>query len=106
MSGKYKRYFSLFLLGIFLFAYAEKGVHDILHLNDIHCHALDQKHYHNQEHHCYICDFNFSIFDGTGASLKAPSGSFQYNNSILFIEQQISVQPCTVSFDRGPPSLS
>lgn len=59
MRKELQKYFSLFLLLLFLFPIAEKQVHALQHLDDIHCTATD-KHFHEQEHHCDICDLTLT----------------------------------------------
>lgn len=54
---KIKKYLSIVLLFLFLFPIAEKVVHSFECDTDIHCTA-NEKHFHNLEHDCGICDFN------------------------------------------------
>ncbi|NNM94027.1 MAG: hypothetical protein HKL88_01020 [Bacteroidia bacterium] len=105
MSASFKKYCSLFLLSIFLFATAEKGVHDILHLGDSHCHSLSEKHYHNLEHHCYVCDFCFSFFEGDFTSLKTPAAPNPFLVPVIFTEGQYAAIPAAAFLNKGPPAL-
>ncbi len=57
-----KKYFSLFLLFLFLFPMVEKDAHAFKHQSDLHCTASD-KHFHELEHTCSLCDF--TITDST-----------------------------------------
>ncbi|HEX8517056.1 MAG TPA: hypothetical protein VF868_12730 [Bacteroidia bacterium] len=50
---------SFFLLSVFLFPMAEKQLHAFEHAGEIHCNAAD-KHFHEEEHVCSICDFTFT----------------------------------------------
>lgn len=56
---KRKKYFSLILLCLFLFPFIEIGLHDFSHRKDLACSIKTEKHLHREEHHCFICDFNF-----------------------------------------------
>ena len=59
MHKRLTKYLSLFLLLTFLFPIAEKQVHAFEHSTDKHCTASD-KHFHEQEHHCDICDITLT----------------------------------------------
>jgi hypothetical protein len=83
------------LLFIFLFPMVEKEVHTSIHSADVHCTA-GNKHFHDLEHHCSICDFTLTdsnkptdvnyqlvvsckqfLFQSFTESLDIP-GTFQY----------------------------
>jgi hypothetical protein len=59
MRKEIKKYFSLVLLFLFLFPMVEKEVHAFEHSADEHC-STNEKHFHNLEHHCGICDFTLA----------------------------------------------
>lgn len=101
-----KKYFSLFLLGIFLFAYSEKGIHDLLHSDDVHCNSLTEKHYHNAEHHCAICDFQFQWFDNSVAPLKITFVRKAYTANFILPATVILTGEVSHNSSRGPPSLA
>lgn len=61
MQINIKKYLSIFLLLVFVYPFLEKGIHDFEHLNDFHCSAQSEKHLHEQEHNCAICDFNVPV---------------------------------------------
>jgi len=105
MLLRLKKYSSLFLLSIFLFAYTEKGIHDILHTDDVHCHSLAEKHFHNAEHHCFICDFDISTF-GT-ASFSTQHSFLLHSNEAVFLltENNFGYSISSPSYTRGPPAL-
>lgn len=56
MQKHLKKYYSLFFLFLLLFPMVEKQAHAFEHRDDIHCSATD-KHFHELEHHCNICDY-------------------------------------------------
>lgn len=56
MIEKIKIYFSLFLLGLFLFPLVEKELHAWEHADDFHCNS-SVAHIHQHEHSCNLCDY-------------------------------------------------
>ncbi len=62
MYKQIKNSLSFLLLCLFLFPAVEREVHAYEHQNDIHCASTD-KHFHEEEHNCSICDF--TITDST-----------------------------------------
>jgi hypothetical protein len=67
-----KQLSSLSFLLLFLFPLVEKQLHAMEHADDIHCNATD-KHFHEAEHSCSICDYTFS---DTPSELKAEYSFF------------------------------
>ncbi|HET6228248.1 MAG TPA: hypothetical protein VFF27_18350 [Bacteroidia bacterium] len=59
MQQRLQKYGSLFLLLLFLFPLIEKGIHTFEHAGEERCVASD-KHLHEQQHSCSICDFTLS----------------------------------------------
>lgn len=59
MRQQLKKYGSIFLLLLFLFPLVEKQLHIFDHLDETHCVSTD-KHFHEQEHSCRICEFTIS----------------------------------------------
>ncbi|MBN8694948.1 MAG: hypothetical protein J0L87_00335 [Bacteroidetes bacterium] len=51
------RYCSIALLFLFLFPLVEKEMHTLEHMDDFHCTSSD-KHFHEQEHSCSLCDYS------------------------------------------------
>lgn len=56
MHQQIKKYVSLFFLLTLFFPILEKAHHELEHKDDIHCTASD-KHFHELEHNCSICEF-------------------------------------------------
>lgn|GEM_PF-699859 len=105
MNLSIRKYLSLFLLSIFLFAYTEKSVHDVLHADDVHCHSITEKHFHNIEHHCAICDFEFPFFDK--AHVQQLSFTHSFTSSIfLATEQNIALSEISSLPSRAPPVVA
>lgn len=59
MHNQVKKYISFFFLFLLLFPVAEKGIHALEHHNNNHC-SITDKHFHQQEHACSICDFTIT----------------------------------------------
>jgi hypothetical protein len=99
----FKKYFSFFLLGVFLFSYSEKGIHALIHADDPHCHALNAKHFHTIEHNCPICDFELPFFD-TSLSFTQPHFIRSYAAANHFsAERRIIASGNSFSSSRAPP---
>lgn len=56
MKEKIKIYFSLSLLGLFLFPLVEKEIHALEHVDEFHC-TSTVAHIHQHEHSCDLCDY-------------------------------------------------
>jgi hypothetical protein len=96
---------ALFFLGIFLWFYAVKDLHDILHYGDEHCHVLDAKHFHAQEHHCPICEFVLPYFE-KHVAFELPLQQNYTSATYLIIEQSIALHSIPSLPSRGPPVLA
>jgi hypothetical protein len=97
---------SLFFLGIFLWFYSVKDLHDIMHADDEHCHVQNAKHFHTQEHHCPICEFEFPGFDDQTLHVEVSSHSFFIKVQNLYTVQVISCEPVSLSPSRAPPLVA
>jgi hypothetical protein len=98
-----RKFGSLFFLGLFLWFYAVKDIHDVVHGDDVHCHVQNAKHFHTQEHHCPICDVVLPYFDEQKPHVEVSVHNF-------FIKVENAVLPAAVSFEtvsllpsRAPP---
>lgn len=106
MSQKFRKYCSLIILGVFLFAFGEKNIHDMIHGDEFHCTAKHALHFHNQEHHCFICDFYISLFDDSSAQVNI---SFIHSPSPVpfrATKSELVYTYHTSFFNRGPPVLA
>ena len=80
----------------------EKEMHAFKHADDFHCTA-ENKHFHNLEHNCGICDFNFCSSEGSTqieTSYTLFSLSFSYTPSINSIYELNTIDH---SGSRAPP---
>jgi hypothetical protein len=97
---------SLFFLGIFLWFYSVKDIHDVVHADDIHCHVHNAQHFHAQEHHCPICDFEFPGFDDQTPHVSVTSCNFFIKVQNTVLAQAISFQPFSLFASRAPPAVA
>ena len=102
MKQQVIKYYSLFLLVVFLFPMAEKELHSLEHRNDTHC-SSTQKHFHQNEHHCFICDYITPHNNGASVTIKEctiDTSVFEYTlkTDSFFSRQQKAHLP-----SRAPP---
>jgi hypothetical protein len=102
VSKKVTNYLSFFFLLLFLFPQAEKQIHAFQHKNDTHCSTTD-KHFHNPEHNCSICDFtatDSNAISENDFSFTISGSQFLYEP---FIENVNSVKTFHHLPSRAPP---
>ncbi len=102
---KLKSIFSLFTLLVFLFPLMEKEIHALEHADDIHCSSID-KHFHELEHNCELCDFTNVISDPplfTHADFLLAELRVQNFN---FTEKKTSSREKEFTSLRAPPVVS
>ncbi len=97
-----KKYLAVLFLFLLLFPLTEKALHAFEHHDDIHC-SITDKHFHEQEHECSICDFTITDSNGipcTDVSFVISSQKFSYTEFIsgLSIPYAYSNLP-----SRAPP---
>jgi len=97
---------SLFFLGIFLWFYSVKDIHDVIHADDVHCHVLNAHHFHTQEHNCPICDFEFPGFDDQIVKVEVSAHSFFIKPQATILAEAISCESFSLSPSRGPPAVA
>ena len=95
---------SILLLFLFLFPLVEKEVHALEHTDDVHCSSVD-KHFHEIEHSCSICDY--SVPDSNEPSLvnfsfRSFSSNFVYEYST---KQLLAVPVFSYLPARAPPVI-
>jgi hypothetical protein len=101
-----KRIGSLFFLGIFLWFYSVKDIHDVIHGDDIHCHVKDAHHFHPAEHYCPICDFAFPYFDDETPHIQIPVDRTSFKVQNFYTVQAILSEPVSLFSSRGPPAVA
>ncbi len=101
-----RRVGSLFFLGIFVWFYSVKDIHDVVHRDDVHCHVLNAQHFHTQEHHCPVCDFEFPGFDEQNPTIHVASHKFYIKVQFAALAQVISCEPSFPLPSRAPPVVA
>ncbi len=102
MHTQLKKYFSILFLFLLLFPIIEKGLHSYEHQKDLHCTATE-KHFHDLEHACSICDFT------TTDSNNSPESGVQFiisakEFSFFPFTQQLKIPyPYSNLPSRAPP---
>lgn len=97
---------SLFFLGIFLWFYSVKDIHDIIHAGDVHTHSQYAHNFQNPGHHCLICDFEFPGFDDQTPHLTVNVFSFFIGLQNSIIVESISYTPVSLAPSRAPPVVA
>jgi hypothetical protein len=94
---------------LFLFAFAgvqvETVAHGILHRHDPHCSAAE-KHFHEQEHHCFACDMNVQLADVDQPQPFSVTLPAKQNAQLVFSPAEIIPQSVAHPAQRGPPIFS
>jgi len=105
MKGRIQRFFSLFILFLFLFPSVEIGIHDVLHRNDEVCLGWSLKHFHQKEHSCPLCEYGLSFTGSLPEQLIVPS-------AIVFTDKYTKFNSCFYPIassnkyaPRGPPAI-
>lgn len=102
MYKQLKKYYAFFFLFLLLFPLVEKGLHALEHHDEVHCSIID-KHFHEQEHECSICDFTINESNGS------PSNDFAFTISYQNFSYQELVLSLHIPFSysnlpsRAPP---
>jgi len=97
---------ALFFLGIFLWFYAVKDIHDIIHAGDLHSHYQDAQNFQTAGHHCFICDFEFPGFDDQTPKIEISSRSFFIKVQNTILPQAVSFDPVSLFSSRAPPVVA
>ncbi len=105
MCKEIKKYLTFVLLFLFLFPMVEKELHALEHSADKHCIA-NEKHFHELEHHCDICDLNITTpFTLSNFDNRAP---FRFSEKLIFCSHTAIFisSPANSFLPRGPPYFS
>jgi hypothetical protein len=97
---------SLFFLGIFLWFYSVKDIHDVIHANDIHQHYQNAENFQTPEHHCPICDFEFPGFDDQKPQVKVPANNFSIKVENAVLPKVVSFEVFRLFSSRAPPVVA
>lgn len=97
---------SLFFLGIFLWFYSVKDIHDIIHAGDVHTHSQYAHNFQNPGHHCLICDFEFPGFDNQKSKIELSPCSFFVKTQNTILPKAVSSEPVSLFSSRAPPVVA
>lgn len=98
-----KNSFTLLLLCLFIAPQVNKGLHDFEHRNDFHCDAKGEKHLHQLEHSCTLCDYVFASADQLPSkpdSVVLVQGNFSFT---AFLPTKVSTLNTAYLPSRAPP---
>jgi hypothetical protein len=101
---KLHTYFSLALLAIFLFPLAEKQVHAFDHKDEVHCSSAE-KHFHDVEHSCSICDYTFTDSNPTASAEISMLRSIQQAEYLPGAEDLFYSDCHSLLPSRAPPEI-
>jgi hypothetical protein len=105
MKNTFRQIFSLFVLFLFVFPFVQKEIHTFEHSHDFHCTSKTERHFHAEQHHCLVCEYNILLGEISKQSI------FKVKLAALFIDTISFYKECyffnhAFSFSlRAPPSL-
>lgn len=103
---KLKSIFAVFALFVFLFPLVEKGIHNFEHHHYTQCNEHDFVHFHQAEHHCYLCDFT-SPASSTPVLYKfALNEQACGKQSFFYTSSSYCLQAKEFQKLRGPPAIA
>ena len=88
---------------LFLLPTAEQTIHAYKHSNDKHCHVIGEKHFHEQEHHCFLCDYTIISETQTASAFSAAKIFFQPFSFSIFNNNFVEIEFAKPHPARGPP---
>jgi hypothetical protein len=101
-----KSILAFFTLLVFLFPQVEKEVHQYLHAVNVHCQEHDVVHFHNVEHHCFLCDFTSPVSPTPVPQKIAIAEHFWAQQSFFHTSFSYFLQPKDFHSLRGPPAIA
>jgi len=103
---KLKSILAVFALLVFLFPQVEKEIHNHEHAVNVRCTEHDVVHFHNVEHHCFLCDFTSPV-SPTSTIYKTALAEHHWNEGqFFFTEFSYSLQSKDFHSLRGPPTIA
>lgn len=106
MQSRLRKFIALFILTVFVFPLIAEQAHNLHHRNDTHCSERNTVHFHETEHHCFICDY---------IPVNSNKPTEQYYLSLTFsLTEDLSngyvcIVTCRQQYNyplRGPPFIS
>lgn len=81
MRKIFRQIAAILVLFIFAFPFVQKEVHTFEHAHDFECTSKTERHYHEEIHHCYICDYKIL--------LASPSEEFSQSVDFVIINSDV-----------------
>jgi len=103
---KLKGIVAVFSLLVFLFPMVEKEIHNYDHAGIIHCTEHNVVHFHNVEHHCFLCDFTNPVSTSTLLNKIAFAEHQWVEGQFFLYEFSYSLQSKYFHSLRGPPAIA
>lgn len=97
---------SFFFLGLFLWFYSVKDIHDIIHADDAHPHFKYAQNIQTPGHHCLICDFHFPCFNDQVTKIEIGSHRFYIRIRSTPLIQVVSKESVSLFSSRAPPVVA
>ncbi len=101
---KFRKYISLISLFVFLIPFGVNAIHSIGHADEFHCTEKSDKHFHEKEHHCSVCDYIQVLADELAESFVYKTR--QCTNTFLSVFY-LQVKSLFLKYNfllRGPPA--
>ena len=98
--------FSFLLIALFLAPQVTLAFHQLEHSRDFHCDTANS-HFHEQEHHCLICDFNVTLTIADIFKYRTPEGLYLFTELVYCHKsyQRFSIAHHFFSL-RAPPEIA
>mgnify|MGYP001164802834 CR=1 FL=1 len=95
--------FSFLFLFAFLVPTVGETLHQLSHAGDSHCTEKSVHHFHEEEHHCVICDFSFNSFYSDILIPEIKATQFYILQYKYEVAQNLFIEEVSILALRGPP---
>lgn len=106
MLFRFRKYIAVFALATFLFPMVVEAAHTYEHRTDKHCTEKTSKHFHEAEHHCFICDFVPAVSDKPNHYNNITINVVYTTVSFSLYQSFVVTKPHYFFSLRAPPSIS
>ena len=95
--------YSFLFLFAFLVPTIGETLHQLSHAGDSHCTEKSVHHFHEEEHHCVICDFAFNSYYSDILNPEIKATHFYILLLKFEVAQNLFVEDISILALRGPP---